>query len=56
LAEALEHLDAVVVDGLKYGFFECGISCETGNGGKRQLLIRSGKSRKFTISGDELPD
>jgi hypothetical protein len=53
--DALDCLEALVVDGLKHGFFECSIACEIGNGGKRQLVIRAGKSHKFTIPEEELP-
>jgi len=55
LAEALAHLEKVVVEGLRHGFFDCSISCEIGNGGKRQLVIRAGKSHKFTIPEEDLP-
>ena len=55
IAEALAHLEKVVVEGLHHGFFDCSIACEIGNGGKRQLVIRAGKSYKFTIPQDELP-
>jgi hypothetical protein len=54
-AEALAHLEEVVVDGLRHGFFDCSIACEIASGGKRQLVIRAGKSHKFTIPEDELP-
>ncbi len=53
--EALDRLRGLVVDGLKHGFFEYSISCEVGNKGKRQLVIRAGKSHKFTIPEEELP-
>ena len=36
-------------------FFDYSIACEIGNGGKRQLVIRAGKSHKFTIPEDEVP-
>jgi hypothetical protein len=55
LSEALAHLEKVVVDGLRHGFFEFAIACEIGNGGKRQLVIRAGKSHKFIIPEDDLP-
>lgn len=55
IAEALAHLEKVVVEGLRHGFFDCSISCEIGNGGKRQLVIRAGKSHKFTIPEEDLP-
>jgi hypothetical protein len=54
IAEALAHLEQIVVEGLKHGFFECSIACEMGSGGKRQLVIRAGKSHKFTIPEEEL--
>ena len=52
---ALAHLERIVVDGLRHGFFDCGITCEIGVGRKRHLVIRAGKSEKFIISEDELP-
>jgi hypothetical protein len=55
LAVALAHLEKVVVDGLRHGFFEYVIACEIGNCGKRQLVIRAGKSHKFVIPVDDLP-
>jgi len=53
--EALDRLEALVVDGLKHGFFDYSIACEIANGGKRQLVIRAGKSHKFTIPESEVP-
>ncbi|WP_256806796.1 hypothetical protein [Bradyrhizobium sp. Bra64] len=53
--EALDRLEGLVVDGLKHGFFDYSIACEVGNGGKRQLVIRAGKSHKFTIPENEVP-
>ena len=53
--EALDRLEGLVVDGLKHGFFDYSIACEVANGGKRQLVIRAGKSHKFTIPEDEVP-
>ena len=55
VAETLAHLEKIVVDGLRHGFFECRIACEIVSGGKRQLVIRAGKSHKFTIPEDEVP-
>ncbi len=53
--EVLERLRGLVVDGLKHGYFDYTINCEIGKGNKRQLVIRAGKSHKFTIPEDELP-
>jgi hypothetical protein len=53
--EALDHLESPVVEGLKHGFFDYSIACEIAAGGKRQLVIRAGKSHKFTIPEEEVP-
>ncbi len=55
MREALDRLSDLVVDGLKHGFFDYSISCEVGNKGRRQFVIRAGKSHKFTIPEDDLP-
>jgi hypothetical protein len=54
IREALDQLEELVVDGLKHGFFDYSIACEIVAGGKRQLVIRAGKSHKFTIPLNEL--
>jgi hypothetical protein len=53
--EALDHLEGLVLEGLKHGFFDYSIACEVAAGGKRQLVIRAGKSHKFTIPEEEVP-
>ena len=53
--EALDQLEGLVVDGLKHGFFDYSIACDVASGGKRQLVIRGGKSHKFTIPENEVP-
>ena len=55
LREALDRIEGLVVDGLRHGFFDYSIACEIGKDGRRQLVIRAGKSHKFTIPEDELP-
>ena len=55
LRDALDHIEMLIVDGLRHGFFDCSITCQIGSCGKRQVVIRGGKSRKFTIPEDELP-
>ena len=55
LAEALAHLETVVVEGLRHGYFEYTITCEIGNGRKRHLVVRAGKAHKFTIPNEDLP-
>lgn len=55
LQDSLAHLQEIVLDGLRHGFFDCSISCELIQGRKRRLVIRAGKSHQFTITEDELP-
>jgi hypothetical protein len=55
IREAFERLESLVVEGLRHGFFEYSISCEIVSGGKRQFVIRAGKSHKFTIPEEEVP-
>ena len=50
LREALDRIEGLVVDGLRHGFFDYSIACEMG-----QLVIRAGKSHKFTIPEEEVP-
>jgi predicted hotdog family 3-hydroxylacyl-ACP dehydratase len=54
-AEVLRHIEQVLTEGLRHGFFECSIAGETTNGGKRQVVVRAGKSHKFNLSKDEIP-
>ncbi len=52
--DALDRLNGLVIDGLKHGFFDYTIACQITPGGRRELLIRAGKSHKFTIPAEEL--
>lgn len=55
LREALHRLEILIVDGLQHGFFQYCITCKIVHGGKRELVVRAGKSDKFTIPDNELP-
>ena len=55
LREALDQIEGLIVDGLRHGFFDYSVACEIGKDGRRQLVIRAGKTHKFTIPEDELP-
>jgi hypothetical protein len=55
LAQALALLERIVIDGLKHGYFNCSIECEMGERRSRHIVIRAGKSHKYTIREDELP-
>jgi hypothetical protein len=53
--KAMTCLERTVVEGLNHGFFDCTITGEILAGGKRQIVIRAGKSHKFMIPEEELP-
>jgi hypothetical protein len=55
LREALDCLEGLIVDGLQHGFFDYSIACTIGSHGRRELVIRAGKSHKFTIPEDVVP-
>lgn len=55
IREMFDGLQGLVLDGLKHGFFDYSINCEIGNRGNRHVVIRAGKSHKFTIPEDEVP-
>jgi hypothetical protein len=55
LCEALSRVEELILDGLRHGFFDCAIACEIGKDGHRHLVVRAGKSEKFTIPEVELP-
>ena len=55
LREALDHIEGLILEGLRHGFFDYSVACKIGRGGRRQLVVRAGKSQKFTIPEDELP-
>jgi len=54
LREALDRIDGLIVEGLRHDFFDYSIACEIGKDGRRQLVIRAGKSHKFTIPEADL--
>jgi hypothetical protein len=55
LRAALKRLVDEAIEGLRHGYFELRVTCETGSGGKRHMTIQAGKSHKFTIPIIEIP-
>jgi hypothetical protein len=55
IREVIDLFERLLVEDLKHGFFDYSIACEVARGGKRQLVIRAGKSHKFTIPKHEVP-
>jgi hypothetical protein len=50
---AMRRLMAELRDGLRHGFFEFTIRCETVSQGRRRLELRAGKSYQFVIPAEE---
>lgn len=56
LENALFQIRSLILDGLRHGFFEYSVSCETVGNRRRQLVIRAGKSHKYHIAEEELEE
>ena len=54
LEAIFDYLRTIIMEGLRHGFFDYKIACETGNHKRRKLVITAGKSQKFTIREEEL--
>lgn len=52
--DALQKVTTEVLEGLKHGFFECSITCETIKGNDRRLLLKSGKSHSFVLKKEDI--
>ena len=53
---ALDFIENLVVEGIKHGHFDYSITCETGNGGRRLLIVKAAKSHKFSIMKPDVPE
>ncbi len=54
LEQVLEHVEREIREGLGHGFFDFSVSCEIGNGKRRQVTIKAGRSHRFTIPEEEI--
>ena len=53
---ALDLIESLLVEGIKHGHFDYSITCETGTGGRRLLIVKAGKSHKFSIMEQDVPE
>jgi hypothetical protein len=53
---ALDLIESLLVEGIKHGHFDYSITCETGTGGRRLLIVKAGKSHKFSITEQDVPE
>jgi hypothetical protein len=50
----MARLTREIQEGLRHGFFEYAVQCETIAGGKRRLTLKVGKSYQFTIAAEDV--
>jgi hypothetical protein len=52
---ALNLIEHLLVEGIRHGHFDYSVTCEMGTNGRRLLIVKAGKSHKFTIEGADVP-
>jgi hypothetical protein len=52
---ALNLVESLIVEGIKHGHFDYAVTCETGINGRRLLIVRAGKSHRFSILEADIP-
>lgn len=52
---ALDLIEDLLVEGIRHGHFDYSLTCEMGTNGRRLLIVKAGKSHKFTIEGTDVP-
>ena len=53
--DSLDLIEVLLIDGIKHGHFDFSLTCETGTNGRRLLIVKAGKSHKFSIEGSDVP-
>jgi len=53
---AFDLVEKLLIEGIRHGHFDYAITCETGTGGRRLLIVRAGKSHKFSIMESDVPE
>jgi hypothetical protein len=52
---ALDLIETLLIEGIKHGHFDYSMTCETGTNGRRLLIVKAGKSHKFSITASDVP-
>jgi hypothetical protein len=52
---ALNLIEHLLIEGIKHGHFEYAVTCEMGTNGRRLLIVKAGKSHKFSITEPDVP-
>lgn len=51
-----ERLRHEILSGLKHGFFEFSLHGEIINGNKRRMMLKAGKTHKFIVPDEDIPN
>ena len=52
---AIELVERLLVEGIRHGHFDYSVTCETGAQGRRQLIVKAGKSHLISIPASDIP-
>jgi hypothetical protein len=52
---AMTLIESLILEGMRHGHFDYSINCETGTKGRRLLIVKAGKSHKFSIQEPDIP-
>ena len=52
---ALDLVESLIVEGLRHGHFDYSLTCELGTNGRRLLIVKAGKTHKFTVEAIDVP-
>lgn len=52
---AMTLIKSLIFEGMRHGHFDYSITCETGTNGRRLLIVKAGKSHKFSIQEPDIP-
>jgi hypothetical protein len=52
---ALDLVERLLIEGIKHGHFDYSVTCETGTNGRRLLIVKAGKSHKFSVMESDVP-
>lgn len=56
LQMVFERLRQEILSGLKHGFFEFSLHGEIINGNKRRMMLKAGKTHKFIVPDEDIPN
>ncbi len=55
VAELLDFIEKTIIADLGHGYFEVTVRCDIASKGRREVVVKAGKSYKFNIPDDQVP-